>query len=257
VRTAILALILAAGCSRSDAEVDRLLAELRAGGPEGRALADLGPAHADGIPAILAAMEADDRRSVLIPCLEALLSMEAGEQARPAVEKALQNRDPLVADRAALVEWKLFNGRNPGLDRLVERAPADLNARLQLRRAPPLPPALAGELAANADLAVLAALGPTVRAALPRIERALESGSADERIRAAEAHFAVSGRLQPALGVLKREFEVENLFLRQRIHAIWLEMLAAEPGAMRAELRTWQKSGPEPLRIMATQMLRE
>jgi len=257
VRIALLLLLLAGACSRSDAEVDRLLAALRAGEPEGRALADLGPSHADGIPAILAAMDEDQRRSVLIPCLEALLSMRAGDEARPAIRKALQDRDPIVADRAALVDWKLSTRRDPGLDRLLSRARTDPNARMLLRRAPPLPAPLADELAADADLAVLAALGPPVRAALPRIERALESDSVDERIRAAAAHFSVSGRLQPALDVLVRAFEIDNLFLRQRIHAVWLDMLAAQPEAMRAAMRGWKDSGSEPLRQMADVMLGE
>jgi hypothetical protein len=256
VRAALL-LILLVGCSRSDDEVDRLLAALRAGDKQGRALADLGPAHADGIPAILDALENDERRFVQTTCLVALMNMKAGEEARPAVEKALDSRDALVADRAALAHWKLYQERSPGLDRLVRRAPRDLNARMLLEGAPPIPPEIVAELVRDADLAVLAALGRDARDAMPRIAAALEAKTADERIRAARAHFRVSDRLQPALGVLVEEFRQDNLFLRQRIHAIWLEMLNTQPDAMRAELKKMAKDENEAVRVMATQMLAE
>ncbi|MHC4848966.1 MAG: hypothetical protein ACYTEG_10995, partial [Planctomycetota bacterium] len=81
--------------------------------------------------------------------------------------------------------------------------------------------------------------------------------TADERIRAARAHFRVSDRLQPSLGVLVEEFKQDNLFLRQRIHAIWLEMLNTQPDAMRAELKKMAKDENEAVRVMATQMLAE
>lgn len=256
MRLALL-LILLLGCSRSDPEVGRLLSALRAGDKQGRELADLGPEHADGIPAILDAMERDERRFVQTTCLVALLNMNAGEEARPAIERALESRDALVADRAALAHWKLFGERSPGLDRLVRRAPSDLNARMLLEGAPPLPPEILAELVRDADLTVLAALRQDARAALPRIALALEAGTADERIRAARAHFRVSDRLQPALDLLVEEFKQDNLFLRQRIHAIWLEMLREHPVGMRHKLSEMAKNENEAVREMATQMLAE
>ncbi|MHC4409401.1 MAG: hypothetical protein ACYS0E_13960 [Planctomycetota bacterium] len=252
-----LLLILLVGCSRSDDEVDRLLAALRSGDKQGRELADLGPEHADGIPAILAAMESDERRFVQTTCLEALLSMDAGDEARSAIETALESRDAFVADRAALVHWKLYQEQSPGLDRLVRRAPSDLNARMLLEWASPLPPGIVAELVRDADLTVLAALRQDAQDALPRIAAALKADTADERIRAARAHFRVSDRLQPALDVLVEEFKQDNLFLRQRIHAIWIEMLREQPDGMRHMLKEMAKDENEAVRVMATQMLAE
>ncbi|MHC4937825.1 MAG: hypothetical protein ACYTHK_02510 [Planctomycetota bacterium] len=254
---AALLLILAVGCSRSNPEVDRLLTALRNGDKEGFELAKLGPGHADGIPAVLHVMESDDRRFVQSTCLEALLSLGAGEEARTAVDRALDSRDSMVADRAALVGWKLYADREPYLDRLLVRAPAELNARILLARAPPLPDDVTAELARTGHLSVLAAIGPPVEAALPRITAALEAKTADERIRAARAHYRVSGRLEPALGVLVEEFRTDNLFLRQRIHAIWADMLRTHPDAMREKLQEMAKSDHEAVRTMAGQMLSE
>lgn len=256
MRRALL-LILLVGCSNSDDEVDRLLAALRAGDKQGRELADLGPEHADGIPAILDAMERDERRFVQTTCLQALLSLRAGEEARSAIEAALESRDAFVADRAALVHWMLFQERSPGLDRLLRRAPSDLNARMLLEIASPLPPEIVAELVRDADLTVLAALGRDARAALPRIAAALEAETADERIRAARTHFRVSDRLQPALDLLVEEFKQDNLFLRQRIHAIWIEMLREHPDGMRHKLSEMAKNENKAVREMATQMLAE
>lgn len=254
MRRALLLALVACACTRSDDEVDRLLRKLRDGDPAGRALADLGPAHAGGVPAILEALDQDERRFVRLVCLEALLSIGAAEEARASIEEFVDHRDAPLADRAALVHWKLYGERDPGLARLLARARAHASARAELRRAPPLRAEVADEIAAGADLEVLAALGPAVEAALPRIEQALDAENPDTRIRAAKAHFRISGRLQPAFGVLVEQFAAENVFLRQRIHAIWLEMLEAHPEPMREELRAWKE---EPLRTMAERMLGE
>jgi HEAT repeat protein len=257
VRFAFLVLIAAAGCSRTDPEVDRLLNELRDGNPDGRALADLDATHADGVPAILEAIEQDERRFVRTTCIEALLSVGAGKDALPTVTRVLRDRDPIVADRAALIHWKISRRFEPGLARLLARARAHATARLLLRRAPPLPAPIARRISEEADLSALAAIGPPVAAALPRVESSLTSDSVDTRLLAAEAHFRISGRLQPALDLLVREFETDNVFLRQRIHAVWMEMLSAHPEAMRAEVESWKTGDSEPLKAMATQMLRE
>ena len=58
------------------------------------------------------------------------------------------------------------------------------------------------------------------------------------------------------LGEIARQELLSNQ-LSDAQAALISKLGAARREAMRAELRRWQESGPEPLRIMADQMLRE
>jgi hypothetical protein len=246
-----------AACSSSDPEVDRLLALLKNGSPAGTKLATLGPDHADGIPAILELMAEDNRRFVQTTCLEALLSMEAGSDAEPAIARAMKSGDPAVVSTASLVMWKVGSNKTFALAELVERAQVDPSVLPLLRRTPPLPADVASDYSQVLPLRILAALGESMRAALPRIEESLDAPTADERIAAANALYRVSGKLQPALDRLAHEFRTENYFLRQRIHIVWVDMLQAQPEAMKIELEKLAKSDHEAVAQMAGSMTRD
>ncbi|MEM8883308.1 MAG: hypothetical protein AAGD14_04500 [Planctomycetota bacterium] len=252
---ATLLLLLLVCCARHDPEVERLLALLSEGQREGRQLAELGPEHADGIPAILRTMANDDRRNVQVICIEALLRMEAGREAKGALENAAAHEDVMVSDLACLALWKVDGARDPGLDRLVARASADPRAAFLLRRAPPLPPTVAAELAAGAELSVLAALGPAVTVALPRIEEALASNELDTRLRAAEAHYRVTQDPKRANDLFAQEFRGDNLFIRQRIYALWSDMLRTMPEKARADLARFRDDENEALRGSVRELL--
>ncbi len=237
--------------------MDRLLALLKHGDPEGTKLATLGPDHAQGVPAILELMAADDRRFVQTTCLEALLSMGAGAEAAPAITHAIKSRDPAVVNVAALAMWKIGPDKSAGFDRLLQQAQNNVTALQLLRRAPPLPADLAADLSRTQPLRILAALGEPMRAALPRIKAALDAPTADERIAAANALYHVSGNLQPALDHLAIEFRTENYFLRQRIHIVWVDMISAHPDAMKTELKKLAKSEHAAVAEMARSMIRD
>lgn len=184
--------------------------------------------------------------------------MEAGEEAVPASARAMKSGDTTVADLARLVMWKIAPtapDTENALRELAARARTDTAAGLLLRRAPPLPDEIATELARSEPLPVLAALGEQMQSALPRIKKSLDAETASERIEAANALYRVSGHLQPALDRLTVEFRTDNLFLRQRIHIVWVDMLRAQPAEMRAELEKLSKSEHEAVAQMAQSML--
>ncbi|MHC4955387.1 MAG: HEAT repeat domain-containing protein [Planctomycetota bacterium] len=258
-------LALAACQPATDPEITQLVAALEAGEPEGRALATIGPQERDAIEPILELMARDDRRFVQSTCLEALLSAGAGDDALAAVERAMKHRDARVSGLAALAHWKITNSRSPGLDRLLRRAagtPPDRFARGLLRRAQPVPESIAAELSATRPLsasaiATLGALGPAAKKALPDIEKALESPDRTTRIVAAEAHYGISGRLQPAVQKLAVEYRTASVFLRQRIEPAWMEMARDQPEAMARELTTMLDDESAAVREIAVIFLGE
>ena len=240
-------LLLIAACG-GDPEIDRLVTALEAGDAQGRALADIGPDKRDALEPVLELMERDDRRFVQTTCLEALIGAGAGSEALPAVERALKAGDPPVVALAALAHWKITGTREPGLSTLIDRAtalPTDLFALQALRRAAPI----SGETIADdleklgattpltmGSLQALAALGAAARPALPQIEATLEVKDKGTRIGAAEAYAYVSGDLRGAMERLAVDFRPDNLFVRQRIVAIWKSLSEVYPERMTAEL---------------------
>jgi len=242
VRRATALLVLLAACG-SDPEIERLVAALEAGRAEGRELRGIGPDKAESLEPVFALMERDDRRFVQLTCLEALLGAQAGADALPAVERALQSRDRAVSDLAALAHWRIAQTPNPGLALLLERAstlPVDRLALDALRRAAPIPEPLVADIVARAaptpeSLQLLAVLGPAARGALPKIEEAFASPIAGTRIAGAEAYALVSGDLSVAMDRLATECRPDNVFLRQRVLVAWKHLAEAQPAAAAVE----------------------
>lgn len=245
MRTAALFLLLVA-CG-ADPEIERLVAALEASDKQGRELGTIGSDKRDALDPVFELMARDDRRFVQTVCLEALLSADAGADALPALERAIEHRDRSVSDFAALIHWRITQTPEPGLTLLLARAtalPPDRFALAALRRAAPIPTSVVADTVARlgaespvsmAGLQTLAAFGPAARAALPTIEASFSSKSAGTRIAAAEAYARVSGDLRGAMDRLVVEFRPDNLFLRQRIVGVWGELSDERPDEMARE----------------------
>jgi len=256
-------ILFAAACSRPDPEVVRLVSALEAGDREGRQLAQLGPDKREHLAPVFELLERDNRRFVQLTCLEALLSAGAGEDALPAVEKALQHGDGSVVNLAALAHWKISGQRDPGLERLFARATASPPSRpalLLIERAAPIPESIAGPLVRDNPLpperlALVGALGKSAAAARPAVEKLLDAEHAITRIQAADALYRITGELQPAVDRLVIEFRTDNLFLRGRIAPTWLAMRMTHPDAMENELRAMLSDENASVRNMAVVLL--